>query len=282
MIIGSAGDTGTQQPRRSLCLGIIRDAREETPPATVPARLVLFGSAEGAPAAGHRRGEEIAGLDGRPPLTEAELAATDRIVAMAGVHPYMALLEQGADVIIGGRSSDCAVFAAPAIHHGFPEALAYYLGKVLECASFCAEPYGAKETVLGEITARRRAGHRDASRPALHDRLGRGACDVRALEPVLRICRRRPAGYVPNATTSRSPRRRRVTGPRFHPAEQFRVKLEGSGKVGERYVGLVGMRDPYSVANVDQMIDWAQPAGAGALRRNAATNCTTRSMAGTA
>jgi alpha-D-ribose 1-methylphosphonate 5-triphosphate synthase subunit PhnL len=34
------------------------------------------------------------------------------------------------------------------------EALSYYLGKVLECASFCAEPYGGKETVLGEITER--------------------------------------------------------------------------------------------------------------------------------
>ena len=55
-------------------------------------------------------------------------------------------------MIIGGRSSDCSIFAAPAIHPGFPEALAYYYGKVLECASFCAEPYGGKETVLGEIT----------------------------------------------------------------------------------------------------------------------------------
>src|SRR5439155_3610578 len=58
---------------------------------------------------------------------------------------------KGADVIIGGRSSGCCVFAAPAIHHGFPEAQAYYLGKVLECASFCAEAYGRKETVLGEV-----------------------------------------------------------------------------------------------------------------------------------
>ncbi|MBX4383824.1 DUF1446 domain-containing protein, partial [Mycobacterium tuberculosis] len=61
-------------------------------------------------------------------------------------------LEMGADVIIGGRSSDCAVFAAPAIFEGFPEEHAYYLGKVLECASFCAEPYGAKESVIGTIT----------------------------------------------------------------------------------------------------------------------------------
>ena len=55
-------------------------------------------------------------------------------------------------MIIGGRSSDCAIFAAPAIRQGFPEGLAYFYGKVLECASFCAEPYGGKESVLGEIT----------------------------------------------------------------------------------------------------------------------------------
>src|SRR6202040_4165786 len=95
----------------------------------------------------------ISGLDGRPPLDLATLDATERIVAMAGIHPYIKLLDGGADVIIGGRSSDCAIFAAPAIRRGFPEGLAYFYGKVLECASFCAEPYGGKETVLGEISA---------------------------------------------------------------------------------------------------------------------------------
>ena len=58
---------------------------------------------------------------------------------MAGIHPYIKLLDEGADVIVGGRSGDCAIFAAPAIRQGFPEALAYFYGKVLECASFCAE-----------------------------------------------------------------------------------------------------------------------------------------------
>ena len=71
---------------------------------------------------------------------------------MAGVHPYIELLDRGADVIIGGRSSDCAIFAAPAIRNGYPPALAYFFGKILECASFAAEPYGAKESIIGEIT----------------------------------------------------------------------------------------------------------------------------------
>ena len=167
--------------------------------------------------------------------------------------------EQGADVIIGGRSSDSCVFAAPAMHHGFPESQAYYLGKVLECASFCAEPYGGKETVLGEITRGRRGGHGDASGAALHRRVGRGPRDVRALESVLRVRRRRHARHVASAATSRSTSGRRASPARAscRPTE-FRVKLEGAGKVGERYVGMVGIRDPYTIANVDDVIGWAR------------------------
>ena len=50
----------------------------------------------------------------------------------------------------------------------------------------------------------------------------------------------------------------RITGARFKPAAEFRVKLEGAGKVGERYVGMVGIRDPYTIRNVDQVIEWAR------------------------
>src|SRR5437016_4154193 len=50
----------------------------------------------------------------------------------------------------------------------------------------------------------------------------------------------------------------RITGAKFRSAREFRVKLEGAGKVGERYVGMVGVRDPYTIANVDQVIGWAR------------------------
>ena len=84
--------------------------------------------------------------------TRHELDATDRIVAMAGVHPYIALLRRAPT-----SSSAAAAATAPSSPRrpsatGYPEALAYYYGKVLECASFCAEPYGGKESILGEIT----------------------------------------------------------------------------------------------------------------------------------
>ena len=50
----------------------------------------------------------------------------------------------------------------------------------------------------------------------------------------------------------------RVTGSRFVADRHVRVKLEGSGKVGERFVGLCGIRDPYTIANVDRVIGWAR------------------------
>jgi hypothetical protein len=38
----------------------------------------------------------------------------------------------------------------------------------------------------------------------------------------------------------------------------LRVKLEGAGKIGERYVGIVGVRDPYTIAHIDEVIAWAR------------------------
>ncbi|HEY7158049.1 MAG TPA: acyclic terpene utilization AtuA family protein [Gemmataceae bacterium] len=257
MIVGSAGDTGSNS-RVDLFVRILRDIAQTH--GLKKFRLGYFYSevSKDYLRARMRSGAGIEGLDGRSALTEAELDATTRIVAMAGVHPYLKLLEAGADVIIGGRSSDAALFAAAALHQGHSEALAYYLGKVLECASFCAEPYGGKETVLGEIVD--------------------GGVQVTAMHPGQRCTVASVAGhamyersnpyyeYVAGGMLDMSQcryeqlteRTTRVTGSRFVPAEHLRVKLEGAAWVGERYVGIAGVRDPYSVANIDALIAWAR------------------------
>jgi len=257
MIIGSSGDTGSNS-RVDMYVRIIRELAAKH--RMTPFKLGYFYSEVDRDLVRSRmnRGEKILGLEGHADLTEAELDATSRIVAMAGVHPFIRLLEQGADVIIGGRSSDSCVFAAPAMHHGFPEAQAYYLGKVLECASFCAEPYGGKETVLGKVT--------------------RDAVEVTAMAPVQRCTVASVAGHamyersnpyfehVAGGTLDMSEcvyeqvaeKTTRITGAQFKRAPEFRVKLEGAGKVGERYVGMVGIRDPYTIAHVDQVIAWAR------------------------
>jgi hypothetical protein len=257
MIIGSAGDTGTNS-RVDLFVGIIGElAKKHGLPKF---RVGHFYSELGTEALGRRldAGDTVAGLDGRENLDRATLDATDRIVAVAGVHPYIKLLDAGADVIIGGRSSDCALFAAPAIRQGFPEGLAYFYGKILECASFCAEPYGAKESVLGEITMD------DVKITAM---LPEQRCTIASVAGHAMYERANPfyehflGGHLDMSQCryeQYDQRTVRVTGPSFVPAGELRVKLEGSGKIGERYVGIVGVRDPYTIANIDLVTGWAR------------------------
>ena len=257
MIVGSAGDTGSNS-RVDLFVGIIQDLAEKHRLARF--RVGYFYSEVSKDALRRRivAGDQITGLDGRPPLDLASLEATDHVVAMAGIHPYIDLLDQGADVIIGGRSSDCAIFAAPAIRQGFPEGLAYFYGKVLECASFCAEPYGGKESVLGEITMD------DVKIAAL---LPEQRCTVASVAGHAMYERANPfyeyflGGHIDMSRCHYEQydgRTVRVTGPTYVPASELQVKLEGAGKIGERYVGIVGIRDPYTIVNIDRVTSWAR------------------------
>ena len=257
MVIGSSGDTGSNS-RVDRYVAIIQELARTH--GLQRFRLGYFYSEVDKHHVREqmRQGKAIRGLDGYADLTESELDATERIVAMAGVHPFVELLRQGADVIIGGRSSDAAVFAAPALHHGFAADHAYYLGKVLECASFCAEPYGGKETVLGEIS------HQDVQVTAMHPDQ---RCTIASVSGHAMYERSNPyeeffAGGKLDMTDCRyeqlTERSTRITGSRFVPDQTVRVKLEGSGKVGERYVGFCGIRDPYTIANVDRVIAWAR------------------------
>jgi len=259
MMIGSAGDTGTNS-RVDRYVGIVKElAREHGIPRF---KLGYFYSELTKDAVRKRMeaGETVSGLDGRPDLTRAELEATDRIVAVAGVHPFIKLLDMGADVIIGGRSSDCAIFAAPAIRRGYPEALAYFYGKVMECASFCAEPYGGKESIIGEITKE------DVKVTAM---LPEQRCTVASVAAHSMYERSNPyyeyflGGHIDMSQCvyeQWDERTTRVTGPRFVPAKELRVKLEGAGKVGERYVGMAAVRDPYTISRIDEVIAWAKAA----------------------
>ncbi|HSJ29598.1 MAG TPA: acyclic terpene utilization AtuA family protein [Acidimicrobiia bacterium] len=257
MIIGSAGDAGSRAGVDRF-VEIIRDlaAEHELPEFTIG---YFYSDVEPAAlGAAISRGMTLDGLDDGQPLTLADVAATDRAVAVAGAEPYVELLEMGADVIIGGRSSDCAIFAAAALHEGHPADLAFYLGKVLECASFCAEPYGGKESVIGEVGP----DWVDVTAMAEEQR-----CTPASLASHAMYERSHPyyeafAGGVIDMTECAyeqiAEKTTRVTGSKVVPSPDYRVKIEGAGGIGARYIGLAGIRDPYTLANLDQVIGWAR------------------------
>lgn len=258
MIIGSAGDTGSNS-RVDLYVQIIKDLAKKHDLA--PFKLAYFYSEidKGFVKEKLKQGVTVEGLGDRDNLTFEDLDKTSRIVAVAGAQPYIKALEMGADVIIGGRSSDCAIFAAPAILEGFAESDSYYLGKVLECASFCAEPYGAKESVIGTIT------DHDVKVTAMHPDQ---RCTIASVAGHAMYERSNPffeyvAGGMLDMTQCHyeqfDEKTTRITGSKFIPIEgQVKVKLEGVGKVGEKYIGIAGIRDPYTIQHIDQVIDWAK------------------------
>jgi len=258
MMVGSAGDTGTNS-RVDRYVQMIRDLAKKH--GLAPFKLVSFYSELEKSYVNRKmeQGDVVEGLEGRSNLTLEELEKTDRIVAMAGVHPFVRALEMGADVVIGGRSSDAAIFAAAALYEGFPENHSYYAGKVLECASFCAEPYMAKETVIGTVT------HDDVKVTAMHPKQ---RCTVASVAGHAMYERSNAfyeyfAGGTLDMTHCRyeqaDEKTTRITGQVFIPIEgKVKVKLEGSGKVGERFIGIVGIRDPYTIQNIDKVIDWAR------------------------
>lgn len=258
MIIGSAGDTGSNF-KVDLFVDIVKDLAKKHNLDNF--KLAYFYSEVDKEylSAKMENGDVVEGLDGRTNLTFEELDATTRIVAVAGVHPYIEALEKGADVIIGGRSSDIALFAAAALHEGFPEAESYYLGKVLECASFAAEPYGAKETIIGTIT------DKDVKVEAKADWQ---RCTIASVAAHAMYERANPflehfaGGHIDMTDCvyeQYDEKTTRITNPKYYPTEgRTKIKLEGSGKVGERFIGIGGIRDPYTIKNIDKVLELAR------------------------
>lgn len=258
MLIGSAGDCGSDS-RVDLYVELIKEIAEEH---NLPSfKLAYFYSEVEKDYLYNKMSQEIVieGLDGREPLTKDDLDKTDRIVAVAGVHPFIQALDMGADVVIGGRASDIAIFAAPAIREGFPEDLAYYLGKVLECASFCAEPYGAKESVIGTIT------ESDVKVTAMapYQRCTVASVAAHAMYERANPFYEHVAGGMLDMTNCHyeqyDEKTTRITGPKFVPIDgKVKIKIEGAGKIGEKFIGIAGIRDPYTIENIDKVIEWSR------------------------
>jgi Acyclic terpene utilisation family protein AtuA len=256
LVIGSAGDTGSNRGVDEFVGTLKEIAREHR----IPKFRIGYFYSEVSRDFVRKHLSRNEGLGGFPTLTLKDIDEATRIVAVAGAHPFIKLLEMGADVIIGGRCGDIAFTAGPCIHAGFPEGLAYHMGKMIECASLVAEPFMGKETVIGTITQddiritpyhpEQRctiasvAGHSmyERENPYFEHALG-GTLDMSH-------CRYEQA----------DPRTVRIAGARWTPAKELRVKLEGAKKVGERYMGFVGVRDPHVVRNIDQVIEWSKSA----------------------
>ncbi len=253
MIIGSASDTGTDRGVDQFVRVIHEIAAKHK---LAPFRLATIHSE--VPKEEIRRrmkaGAKVDGLGGRSEATMETIDKTDRIVAVMGDEPLRAALRSGVDLIIAGRSCDTALFAAPLLERGHSRADAYLAGKALECASFCAEPFAGKETVMGTVkddgvylTAMKPEQRCTPISVAAHAMYERA-------NPFREFV---PGGYLDMTNCKyeqTDEKTTRITGQTFVHDPVYRIKLEGSGKVAERRIFIVGVRDPYTIKNFDQVM----------------------------
>ena len=190
---------------------------------------------------------------GALPATSEGIAACTHIVAQMGIDPIVGALKSGANVVIAGRCCDTAVFAALPIVKGFDPGLAFHSAKIAECGTLCAVPGSASDSLLCTI----RTDHFEVI-PVSQDR----RCTPQSVaahslyEQATPVVLHEPEGTVDLASCTfeqQSARSVAVAGARFVPAEEYRIKIEGSARQGFRAICLGGIRDPLAIRNLERI-----------------------------
>jgi len=194
----------------------------------------------------------IGRLTGGPVLDAAAVDRSQRIVAMMGPEPFAAALDGGADVVLAGRSSDPAPWAAMAMRAGHSPAPSWYAGKMLECGATPAIPKGhdclhvevSSDAVVMEPTNPiRRCTPSSVANHSLHENPS----------PCIHV---EPGGVL-DTTDCRfdavNDRAVRISGMTWEP-HPYTVKLEGAELAGYRTISVCGTRDPLLIETLDDFL----------------------------
>ena len=248
LIIGSCGGSGGN-PQLTLTREIVERILEQE---GLDARLAVIPSEPSRDLMAQRLREgRIHGLWPEFELTEATLHESKRIVAMMGAEPLQEALRQGANVVLAGRCSDSALYAAIPLMRGYEPGLAWHLGKTIECGATIASPKTGQDCIIGTLGPdwfTVEPGHPDKrctpSRVAAHT-LYENPSPYEFVEP---------SGVVSTHNCSYEAvdeRIVRVQGTGFKPAARYTVKLEGVEHAGWRAVMMAGVRDPVLISCID-------------------------------
>ncbi len=210
------------------------------------------------------RAGRIHPIDPAPPYDEDAVRRSLRIVSVMGAEPFQEALDLGADVVLAGRATDTAIFAAIPLARGFDPGLVWHAGKIAECGTASAEP-------------RRRL-------DVLHIELGRDSFVVQPLADDIRCTPFSVAahqlhevadpftlvepGWITDMSQVKyeavSDRAVRVSGSTAEAA-RYTVKLEGVESVGWQRMFMFGVRDPTILADLDRWMS--------GIDRDIATRC---------
>ncbi|QRF63218.1 acyclic terpene utilization AtuA family protein [Variovorax paradoxus] len=245
LLIGSCGTSGCDEAvdwTRDIALEIAQEQGLEP-------RIALLYS-EQAPAQMQRAAQREA-IRPLPPITTVDPSAfvqCDHIVALMGPEPYVAALEAGADIVLGGRTTDTAVLAAVPLMRGMSEGAAWHAGKIAECGGLCAT--SPRE---GGVMVRVGVDFFDVEPLRSSNRCTPYTVSAHMLyensDPFLLT---EPGGVLDVSQASYralDERSVRVTGSRF-VRTPYTMKLEGAAASAYQTIMLTGIQDPKPLADL--------------------------------
>jgi hypothetical protein len=250
LLIGSAGTGGNDVQLE----GMHQLVREIAATEGLSFKLALIHSEQSKDYLKKRLREgRIKPLSPAPHFDAATIDRSEHIVGMMGAEPFIRALKAGAEVIIAGRASDTAIFAAMPVMHGFPEGIAWHAAKILECGAASVVQRKTPDCMFAWL----RKDHFvvEAPDPAL-------TCTPQSIASHSLYENADPFRLVECSGTldlthstyeALTPRSVKVSRSEFIPAERYTVKLEGAEKAGYQSILIGSVRDPFIIRQID---DW--------------------------
>lgn len=192
-------------------------------------------------------------LEGAPAFTDRDLDTLSRCISVIGAEPFIKALEEGAQVVIAGRSTDTSIFAAVPIMHGLENGFAWHAAKVLECGTLATvfEKYhGSMLAWIREDSASIEPGHPEmAASPVsiVSHTLYENTDPYHLPEPGVLLV------TEDSCYEQETDRRVRLTGTRLEK-RPYTLKLEGVKFEGYRRVAVAGVSDPLILKQFDSWL----------------------------
>ena len=246
LIIGSCGTSGTDAGVHWMKDIVQRIAAEENLSFTLG---LIFSELPADAVAEYYQQGKMTALPGAPNVADKEIKACSHIVAMMGVEPIQHLLKERADVILCGRSTDTALFAAMPLLKGLPAGPVWHCAKTIECGAVCSNKMNADGMIadIDELGFEVEPAALDSGVTPL------GIASHTLYENADPILITEPSGVL-NTGTARyvaiNERRTRVAGSTFEH-QPYSIKLEGAAPFGYQTVAIGGIRDPYILRQLD-------------------------------
>jgi hypothetical protein len=251
VIVGSAGHAGGK-PHLDWTLEIVRELAKENGwhfklaaiDSEIPKETLANAYLHGL----------ISSLNPAPQLDENLIRQATRFVAMMGIEPIQCALKSGAQVIIAGRCSDVAIYAALPVLEGIPKHVAFHAGKILECGSAAVAQRFYPDCMAGEL---------DQDGFTIEPPNPDFRCTPQSVAAHTLYENSDPhhlveSGGTVDTTDARyealSDRAVRVTGARFIEAEKYTVKIECAALAGHRSIAGAGIRDPLVIRQLDSYL----------------------------